>query len=276
MIKPFLPCLLSLLVVGGAALDAQTIHLRSVGVYDPVTVDNTNTVDHDVPAAQQVSSSIEVAPFTKNVLAAFNANLGGVADFDGRDDSVSLSSDLATGRMNLGITSALQLDLTISMPNTPNVQRIEGPGFGPISGERYLQGRQTASFTFNGVYDAAGTTLLTDHGVKEFGITMLDRDRSWLGDVIVTFSDNSSQTISGLSMPASATNPGGVNDTFVGFVAPGNLFIQSVAFNHTSAGDYTLIFDDLGIVVIPEPRVYAALFGLFALGIVAWRHRVRR
>ena len=274
--KAFLPCLLSLLVVGSAALDAQIITLRSVGVYDPVTVDNTNTVDRDVPSTQQVSSSIEVAPFTTNVLAAFNANLGGVADFDGGDDSVSLSSDLATGRMNLGITSALQLDLTISMPNTPNVQRIEGPGFGPISGERYLQGRQTASFTFNGVYDAAGTTLLTDHGVKEFGITMLDRDRSWLGDVVVTFSDNTTQTISDLSRPASATNPGGVNDTFVGFVAPGNLFIQSVAFNHTSAGDYTLIFDDLGIVVIPEPRVYAALFGLFALGFVVWRRRVRR
>ena len=266
MIKPFLPCLLSLLVVGGAALDAQTIHLRSVGVYDPVTVGNTNTVDHDVPAAQQVSSSIEVAPFTTNVLAAFNANLGGVADFDGGDDSVVSSGGVATGRMNLGINSALQLDFTMTS-DAPNAQRIEA-AFGPISGLNSLVTRRQATFTFNGIYDQANA-LLSDHGVKEFGITLLDRNRDWLGDVVVTFSDNSTQTISGLSRPTGTST----NDTFVGFAAPGNLFIQSVAFNHTSAGDYSLIFDDLGIVVIPEPRVYAALFGLLALGFVAWRRR---
>lgn len=256
---------LGLAALGASSVQAQ-ITLQSVGVYDATT--NANTVDHDVPLAQRVSSSITVAPFTTNVLAAFNSNLGGVANFDGGTDSVSLSSDVATGRMNLGIDSALQLDLTITMTNTPNGQRIEGPGFGPISGERYLQARQTASFTFNGIYDAAGTTLLTGYGIKEFGITLLDRNRDWTGNVVVTFSDNSTQTISGLSRPTGTST----NDTFVGFVAPENLFINSVAFNHTSAGDYSLIFDDLGIVAIPEPGTLA-LLGIALAALAVFRRR---
>ena len=161
----------------------------------------------------------------------------------------------ANNRIILGIDSALQLDLTLTDPAAnviPNGNQIttntQNSRF-PISGDARLAIRNDMVFTFNGIYDAAGTTLLTDHGVKQFGVTMLSRDnRDWTGNVVVTFSDNSTQTLSGLTVGQSVNT----TDTFVGFAAPDNLFITQVAFTRTGGGEYIGGFDDLGIIVIPE------------------------
>lgn len=251
--------------------------LGSVGVYDENIV-NTNTWNLDVPVDTRVSSSVLGADFTTSVLSAFNSNLGGVANFDGPGESLNFTSGVsANNRIILGIDSALQLDLTLTDPAAnviPNGNQIttntQNSRF-PISGDARLAIRNDMVFTFNGIYNAAGTTLLTDHGVKQFGVTMLSRDnRDWTGNVVVTFSDNSTQTLSGLTVGQSVNT----TDTFVGFAAPDNLFITQVAFTRTGGGEYIGGFDDLGIIVIPEPTTYAALFGLLGLALVLWRRRV--
>lgn len=252
--------------------------LTSVGVYDENIV-NTNTWNLDVPVDKRVSSSVLGADFTTSVLTAFNNNLGGVANFDGAGESLTFTSGVsANNRIILGVDSALQLDFTLTdtsanlIPNGNQITTNTGNSRLPISGDARLAIRNDMVFTFNGIYDAAGTTLLTDHGVKQFGVTMLSRDnRDWTGNVVVTFSDNSTQTISALTVAQSVNT----TDTFIGLEAPGNLFITQVAFTRTGGGEYTGGFDDLGIIVIPEPSTYAALFGLLGLALVAWRRRAR-
>lgn len=259
--------------------------LGTVGVYDENVV-NANTWNLDVPVDKRVSSSILGGDFTTDVLTAFNNNMGGVANFDGAGESITFAlvdgnRVSANNRMILGTDSLLQLDFTLrdfgtnQVPNDSN--RIAAAGSDsrlPISGDRRLEARYNMIFEFNGIYDAAGTTLLTGYGVSQFGITMLSRDnRSWTGNVMVTFSDNSTQTVSALTV---AQSPSGTSttDTFIGFQAPDGLFINSVAFNRTSGGDYTLHFDDFGVVVIPEPGTLALL--AIALGsLLLFRRRTR-
>lgn len=53
---------------------------------------------------------------------------------------------------------------------------------------------------------------------------------------------------------------------------------EGIGFNTPSVQWDTALWGDLGsltLAPIPEPRVYAALFGLFALGFVMWRRRNR-
>lgn len=250
------------------SLNAQT--LGTVGVYDENVV-NTNAWNLDVPAGIQVSSSILGADFTTDVLTAFNNNMGGVANFDGAGESLNFTDGVsANNRMILGTGSALQLDFTLTdtsanlIPNGNQITTNTGNSRLPISGDARLAIRNDMVFTFNGIYDAAGTTLLTGHGVSQFGITMLSRDnRDWTGNVVVTFSDNSTQTITALTVAQSDDT----TDTFIGFKAPTGLFINQVAFTRTGGGEYTGGFDDLGIVAIPEPGTLA-LVGI-ALGSLA-------
>lgn len=274
---------LGLAALGASSVQAQT--LGTVGVYDENIV-NDNTWNLNVPVDKRVSSSVLGADFTTDVLTAFNNNMGGVANFDGTGESISFA--LVEGnrvsennRMVLGTGSQLQLDFTLrdfgtdQIPNANN--RIAPAGDRqrlPISGDRRLESRYNMIFEFNGIYDAAGTTLLTGYGVSQFGITMLSRDnRSWTGNVVVTFSDNSTQTVSALTVAQSPTGLS-TTDTFVGFQAPQGLFINSVVFDHTSGADYTLHFDDLGIVAIPEPGTLA-LLGIALAALAVFRRRSR-
>jgi hypothetical protein len=274
---------LGLAALGTSSVQAQI--LGTVGVYDENVI-NTNTWNLDVPVDKRVSSSVLGVDFTTDVLTAFNNNMGGVANFDGTGESISfgLVDDnrvSANNRMILGTGSQLQLDFTLrdfglnQIPNANNrIAAADSNSRLPISGDRRLESRYNMIFEFNGIYDAAGTTLLTDYGVSQFGITMLSRDnRSWTGNVIVTFSDNSTQTVSALTVAQSPTGTS-TTDTFIGFQASENLFINSVAFNHTSGLDYTLHFDDFGIVAIPEPGTLA-LLGIALAALAVFRRRSR-
>ncbi len=49
--------------------------------------------------------------------------------------------------------------------------------------------------------------------------------------------------------------------------------LTDVVYRGSNVGDTQWTIDEVSIVVIPEPSTYAALFGLLALGIVAWRRR---
>ena len=267
--------------IASASLLPLGVHAQiigSVGIYDENIV-NTNTWNLDVPVGIQVSSSVLGATFTSNVLSAYNNNLGGVANFDGAGESLNFTSGVsANNRMILGTDAALQLAFTLTdtsanlIPNGNQITNNTGNSRFPISGANRLAIRNDMVFTFDGVYDAAGTTLLTDHGVKQFGITMLSRDnRDWTGNIVVTFSDSSTETISALTVAQSVNT----TDTFVGFEAPGSLFITEVSFTRTSGGEYTGGFDDLGIIVIPEPSTYVAILGIIGLALVTWRRRVR-
>ncbi|MCD8482455.1 MAG: PEP-CTERM sorting domain-containing protein [Verrucomicrobia bacterium] len=261
----------------GGSVSAQII--GTVGVYDENVV-NANTWNLDVSADKRVSSSVLGGDFTTSVLDAFNNNRGGVANFDGAGESLTFTGGVSAGnRMILGTDSALQLAFTLTDPDAsaiPNGNQIVGAGGNsrlPISGANRLAIRYSMVFEFEGIYDATGTTLIPDAGVTQFGITMLSRDnRAWTGDVIVTFSDLSTQTISAFSVAQSVDT----TETFIGFAAPSGLFINQVAFIRTTAGEYTGGFDDFGVVVIPEPSTYAMILGLFVIGVAAVRRRLRK
>jgi hypothetical protein len=270
----------SLACFAAFALAIPSLHaqiLGTVGVYDENVV-NTNTWNLDVPVDKRVSSSILGADFTTDVLNAFNNNMGGVANFDGPGESLTFTSGVsANNRMILGTGSALQLDFTLTdtsanlIPNGNQITNDTDRSRFPISGTHRLAIRNNMVFTFNGIYDAAGTTLLNGYGVSQFGITMLSRDnRAWTGNVVVTFSDNSTQTLSGFTVAQSVNT----TDTFIGFEAPTGLFINQVAFTRTGGGEYTGGFDDFGVVVIPEPGTLA-LVGIALGSLLVFRRRNR-
>lgn len=79
-------------------------------------------------------------------------------------------------------------------------------------------------------------------------------------------SGNNDQTLGGISTEWSASDGvGTIISTFT--VGDGPSTISGIALAGTQG------FTVTDLTVIPEPRIYAALFGLFALGFAAWRRR---
>ncbi|MCC5841954.1 MAG: hypothetical protein JJT96_17700 [Opitutales bacterium] len=95
-------------------------------------------------------------------------------------------------------------------------------------------------------------------------------DRSPILYAQATFSDGSTA----LSQQFLLQRPAGEYDVFVGFEAPGGLFITGLHLWHRGNNNRAFgSIDDLGLIAIPEPRVYAAVLGIFALMLIRLRHR---
>lgn len=62
------------------------------------------------------------------------------------------------------------------------------------------------------------------------------------------------------------------SDTRIGRSGAANAY-TGVTYGGGTIGDARVIWDEVQVVAIPEPSTYAALFGLFALGLVIWRRR---
>ena len=62
------------------------------------------------------------------------------------------------------------------------------------------------------------------------------------------------------------------SDTRIGRPGAGNAY-TGVGYGGTQIGDARVIWDEVQVYAVPEPSTYAALFGLLALGFVAWRRR---
>ena len=236
------------------------------GVYDPA---GGNGVDVSATTTG-VGQQIGLADFQTAVAAAYLTGNGGVIDFDTYTgtmantidaDNIYLSFDGGNKSLTAGDT-----------PNDFVTSLFSGGGRTAISGA-YMLG--------NNAYRGGGSFEFASIGGGQFneyvtavGLTLLSRGSGVAGavpsDYTVTayFSDNTTASQSSLLEVANGTD-----DTFFGFVAPADAYIERVVVNLTS-GTYHTAIDDFGFItsVVPEPTTFAGLL-LLALCLLPRRRR---
>lgn len=97
-----------------------------------------------------------------------------------------------------------------------------------------------------------------------------------LGEAFIQFLDTGWNSVFYAPIDVSTLGPSGVFSITATVPASGLNLVQ-IGFRNTgiegTAGEMTV--SDLSLVIIPEPRTYALLFGLFGLGVVLYRRRRR-
>lgn len=139
----------------------------------------------------------------------------------------------------------------------------------PASGEAALGGATSWDMTFSAADEiiAVGLSYL---GRDNFQWFAQAGDRQPILYSQATFSDGSTA----LSQIELQQRPAGEFDVFIGFEAPDGLVITGLHVWHRGNNNRAFgSIDDLGLIAIPEPRVYAAILGLLALALVHLRRR---
>lgn len=139
----------------------------------------------------------------------------------------------------------------------------------PASGTDALAGVTSWDMTFSAADEiiAVGLSYLGRNNFQWFSQAG-DRQPILYGRA--TFSDGST-AMSQIELQQQAA---GSFDVFIGFEAPDGLVITGLHVWHRGNNNRAFgSIDDLGLIAIPEPRVYAALFGLFGLFLVWLRRR---
>jgi hypothetical protein len=251
----------SVLLSGTRAL---AITYTGVGVYDEnatIVSPNliSNQVDTDAAAGVGSGSNVSVAQFTIDVLSAFNANSGGVVNFDGAAMTTEKAFDVTYG---LSQANTLTVTLTTLAGAVPTFSFQTGGDANsvPVSGTQYfgLSSGSDFGFTFS-------------VPLVKWGLTALSRTQArTVNSVTITLDDASTYLFSGEAITASTSGTNGPDDTFFGYAAPSGRTITSVAIDASSA----MRWDEMGFVVVPEPNAWLlGGFGLFGLIIGRkWRH----
>lgn len=219
----------------------------TTGTYDENTT-NANTVDVNVAGA---------TVFGAAVLAAFNADLGGVIDFDTSDTVGSQGTEHSA---TYGNAASKTFNFTTSISG--GLAGTGGSFFGISGGNGFIQLVDATSqlYTFNQDDDGAvaGAPL-----VSQIGFTLLPRNNAaYPLDVLATamFTDGSTQAVT-----SNLGNVVELTDTFLSFTAPvgegvASLNLQSFQTGTTTPVSTRIGIDDLGfITAVPEPGSMALL-----------------
>ncbi len=206
------------------AMPAKAVTIASVGTYDENTT-QTNTVDNITSG--DTDQNLTSTSFTPLVLAAFNANTGGVANFD------DVTGNLLTNGsfdVTYGTSQAKTLKVTVVGPTTLTAEANSIP----ISGLQHF-GVSQSNFTFN-----------FSETLSAFGITILQRTGTRNLALTFTLEDATTVEISGAE-----------GDTFFGYQAAVGNGIVSASFVPSNTQHY----DDMGFIVVPEPSAAIMLLG---------------
>ena len=253
-----------------AALPA--LATTTTGVYDHVTV-ISNQVDQSAGYFSQTGGAspanvVSVGAFTTQVQTSFNADLGGVFNFD----NVPVNTNITSLSLSYGASQSKSVTLGQGSPG--NLLAVTTTLSEAISGDQVGVKNITAfntdfTFTFSTFANNFGAP---DLGVKAFGFTFLSQGISFpvnygLLKATATFSGGGAVTAAAV-VNALRTN----GDTFFGFVAPAGETITQIVLPVSVTGD--AFIDDIGFItipVVPEPATLS-LVALGAIGLLI-RHR---
>lgn len=169
------------------------------------------------------------------------------------DITLSVSSAGANPSYFAALNTLTTAETSGNFQNARMVARAEGTGF--VFGTR-VNGQAGYPFAY-------GTTVL------DFGSTYALRAEIHMveGNANDFINLYVGEDFSSLSLYATATyNSGNVNDPSFGAI----LLSQ---FGSATVNESGVSISNIAVTVIPEPSTYAALFGLLALGLVAYRRR---
>ncbi len=246
---------LTLLAVGliAGSTFAANINVDAVGVYDENTV-QTNAVDTEAGG-----NSSTLAQFTTDVANAFDADLGGVIDFNGPSGTLAPSDTLT---VSFGTT----LSNTVVLTNINSGSEKIGQSF---SNRTAISGDNAAHLTA-GTDGSTGRNdfefSLSGTEVIELGVTVLSRS-GLAGSAIFTVTLDDATTLSTSSSSLSASNGG--DDTFFHLAATSGRYITAFKVD-LSGSNYFIGIDDIGFITVPEPASMA-LIGLGGLMMIRRR-----
>jgi len=257
----------ALLLFAGSSHAALTL----VGTYDPGSdandADRSATFGSGSVAGITSANVLTLGTFQGLVSTAFTNGNGGVIDFEGVGDSLTVTNSSTTfatssfGGRTLSFdntTNTSSNQMTFGAANTAS-HRIA------ISGDNVTGGVQNLNFESFSLTGGDPGDLLT-----HFGMTVLQRNQPLNINVTATFSDDSTLTFTQFSLADSDNGPDNVDDTFFGFVAPDGLSIKSVELASSQFTSY----DDIGFIVTPVPEASTvALLGLCGIALILRRRR---
>ena len=223
------------------ATTAASADVLLTGVYDsPAT--NPNQVDKSA-AGPSSANAIDAAGFTALIAAGFADQTAGVITFDEglqNDGSISNTSFSSARFGNTTDGPALfRIQRTVAGTNT----QVDSAGNSrtPVSGNNGFGGQQSFGFNF-----------LPEDGITAVGLTLLSRGGAsdGTGSVVATFADADGSNPVQFTLSATIQSSDGGDDTFFGFQAPTDKFLQNLQINQAQ---FSWI-DDLGVsTAVPEP-----------------------
>ena len=203
---------------------------QTVGVYDPCDLPWYNNIDQDgaYVSATGGATSANVLVLADiqgaTILAAFNAGMGGVVDFEGVGDALDGLSTIHA-IYNVGGT-AKTLDITDSGGNGMSWADDGSGGRYPTSGNaNMVKNANPPGFLLriDGIINGDGDAVV------KFGGTLVSREEKGAitANVTATFSDGSTVTS---TASCGGNGIAADEDTFFGFVAPAGAYITRVDF----------------------------------------------
>ncbi len=270
-------------ILTGAAFFASAAILP-LGVHAQIVIPTTGTFNTNdeptlvnVPADERSANYTEYTPFFTNVAAQHSAGLGGRLMLDDLSGAMT-SYQITFGDLRLnGTAESRNVSTGDVISNQPSFRGGDA-GRPAMSGNNALAlGYDAQNVTFSTTFNLGSVTTATGdptpdtYSVNSFGFFWTGNSNRTVSLSYTAVFDNGSETSGSFNH---AFDPDG--HRWLGVTAPLGNSIES--FTVTAVGGDTRfpVINDIAFTVIPEPRVYAALFGLFALGFVVWRRRVRR
>lgn len=242
----------------------------TVGVYDhptniPNQVDQSAVVDSYFNAGP--ANVITVSLFTTQMSNAFNADQGGVFNFD----NVAANANLTGVSLSYGTSQTKSLTLGHGSGNlfsaiTTLSEAVSGDQMG-VKNISALDPDFT--FVFSSFANNAGAA---DLGVTRFGFTFLSQG---ISNAVLYGSLQATATFSGggwVTAKATVNNTRSLADTFFGFAAPAGQTITQVTLPVGVTGD--AFIEDVGFITMPIPESSPLL--LLGMGALVAAHRRRR
>lgn len=235
------------------------------------------------PAAGSASN---LADFRTSVSTAFASGRGGVTQFETGVGTALYTPNTPFSTINLsyaGGSKTLSLGISkINDASTAEVVRVGSYGSASsVSGMNMLDRSNGGTDATEGGYQfnfSLSGSLVPNERVYEFGFSALSRSSySSTFTAVATLNDATTQTVTVNMTNVGNNGTGANNNQHISFSSPTGKWFTSVSFNttNTSLVNQRTIIDDFAFSTIPEPSTYAALAGLLALGLVAYKRRQR-